>query len=181
MYLVKLMKIDLRWLKDEVSYLELEESPSASGGLGLKAEGVEFFSPVRLKLRVLKSGENYIGGGEIKTEVNYECSRCLKKCSQALKSEIKFLLKEGKNQIILESEEMENQIQSGSFFNIDDLVRESLILSLPLKPLCSEDCKGLCPVCGIDLNLSTCECKKDMIDPRWEELKDLRLKNKSKK
>ena len=172
------MKIELRSLKDEVSYLEFEESPVS---VGLKAEGVEFFCPVRLKLRVLKSGKNYIGEGMIKTEVNFECSRCLKKITRGLDSELKFLLKEEKDMIILESNEGENQIQKGNFFDIDSLVRESLILSLPLKPLCSADCKGLCSVCGVDLNISTCECKKEVADPRWEKLKDLKLENRSKK
>jgi len=172
------MKIELRSLKDEVNYIDFEEPPDS---FGLKVEGVEFFCPVRLKLRVLKSGKNYIGGGRIKTEVNFECSRCLKKITRALESELKFLLKEEKNQIILESNEGENRIQKGNSFNIDSLVRESLILSLPLKPLCSADCKGLCSICGADLNLSTCGCKKEVVDPRWEKLKDLKLENKSKK
>lgn len=172
------MKIELRSLKDEKNFLDLEESPDS---LGLEAERMQFSSPVVLKLMVLKSGENYLGEGEVKTEVGFECSRCLKKYIQAVKSEIKFLLKEEKEQMILESEEGEDQIQSGSFFNLDDLVRENLILSLPLKPLCSEDCKGLCPICGVNLNLSTCECKREAIDPRWEKLKKLKLENKSKK
>lgn len=172
------MKIELRSLKDEKNFLDFEESPDS---LGLEAEGMDFSSPVVLKLMVRKSGENYIGEGEVKTEVGFECSRCLRKYTQAVKSEIKFLLKEEKEQIILESEEGEDQIQKGSFFNLDKLVRENLILSLPLKPLCSEDCKGLCPVCGVNLNLFTCECKREMIDPRWEKLKKLKLENKSKK
>ena len=174
------MKIDLRSLRDEVNYLELEESPSTSGGLKLEAEGVEFLYPVKLNLKLLKSGKNYIGKGEIETKINIECSRCLKKFTQILKSEIGFLLKEEKDQLMLEAEDRENQVQPGSIFKLDDLVRESLVLSLPLKPLCSEDCKGFCPVCGIDLNLSNCKCKKDTIDPRWEKLKDLKLGEKNK-
>jgi uncharacterized protein len=174
------MKIELRSLKEEVNYLELEESPSTSGGLRLEAEGVEFSCPVKLNLKLLKSGKNYIGRGEIETKINLECSRCLKIFTQILKSEIRFFLKEEKDQLILEAEDRESQIRPGSFFKLDDLVRESLILSLPFKPLCTEECKGLCPVCGIDLNLSTCKCKKDLIDPRWEKLKDLKLGEKNK-
>jgi uncharacterized protein len=67
---------------------------------------------------------------------------------------------------------------SSAFFEIDDLVREAVILSVPAKPLCSENCKGLCPVCGTDLNRSTCSCAKKDIDPRWDQLKGL-LKKKS--
>ena len=94
------MKIDLRSLKDEVNYLELEESPSTSGGLKLEAGGVEFLYPVKLNLKLLKSGKNYIGKGEIETKINIECSRCLKKFTQNLKSEIGFLLKEEKDPFV---------------------------------------------------------------------------------
>ena len=53
---------------------------------------------------------------------------------------------------------------SSSFFEIGDLVREAVILALPLKPLCSGDCKGLCPVCGADLNRSQCDCVREKTD-----------------
>jgi uncharacterized protein len=62
---------------------------------------------------------------------------------------------------------------SSAFFEIDDLVREVIILAVPLKPLCSEDCKGLCPICGTDLNRSQCSCVKKETDPRWDKLKGL--------
>jgi uncharacterized protein len=62
---------------------------------------------------------------------------------------------------------------SSGFLQIDNMVRESILLTLPLKPLCREDCKGLCPICGIDLNKSVCSCVKRETDPRWEKLKGL--------
>ncbi len=55
-------------------------------------------------------------------------------------------------------------------FNLDELVREDVLLSIPTKILCREDCKGLCPYCGADLNKGECGCKKP-VDPRLEELK----------
>jgi uncharacterized protein len=66
---------------------------------------------------------------------------------------------------------------SSSYFVLDDLVREAIILSLPLKPLCSEECKGLCPICGTDLNKSHCHCVIEKTDPRWDMLKGLLKKN----
>jgi uncharacterized protein len=169
------MKIDLKSLRDEVNYLNLE---GTADSLGLKIEWVEFPHPVKVNLRVLRSGKNYIGEGKVETVALFECSRCLKEYSQTLKADIRFLLKEEKDQIILESDDRENQVQTGNFFKLDDLVRESLILSIPLKSLCQEDCKGLCPTCGTDLNVTTCECKKEQIDPRWEKLRDLKTEKK---
>jgi len=169
------MKIDLKSLRDEVNYLDLE---GTADSLGLKVEWVEFPNPIKVNLRVLRSGKNYIGEGKVETVALFECSRCLKKYSQTLKADVRFLLKEEKDQIILESEERENQVLSGNFFKLDDLVRESLILSIPLKSLCKENCKGLCPTCGTDLNVTTCECKKEQIDPRWEKLRNLKTEKK---
>lgn len=57
-------------------------------------------------------------------------------------------------------------------------IRDYAILALPMKKLCLEDCKGLCPNCGKNLNEASCNCKNEKIDPRWEPLQKLKLKNK---
>jgi uncharacterized protein len=56
-------------------------------------------------------------------------------------------------------------------------MREQFYLALPMKPLCSEACHGLCPVCGTNLNRGTCDCKRDWDDPRLAPLRELRSKN----
>jgi uncharacterized protein len=57
-------------------------------------------------------------------------------------------------------------------------MQEQFYLSLPMKPLCSEDCKGLCPVCGTNLNRDTCNCRRDWDDPRFAALKNLQSNKK---
>jgi uncharacterized protein len=57
-------------------------------------------------------------------------------------------------------------------------MQEQFYLSLPMKPLCSEDCQGLCPVCGTNLNRDTCDCRRDWDDPRFAALKNLRSDKK---
>src|SRR5690348_2067676 len=59
--------------------------------------------------------------------------------------------------------------------DLEPLARESLILDLPLAPVCSEDCRGLCPTCGADLNQGDCDCPPADLDPRWGALDVLRL------
>jgi uncharacterized protein len=61
--------------------------------------------------------------------------------------------------------------------NIGEDVRDYALLALPMKKLCSEDCKGLCPKCGKNLNDGSCNCKDEKIDSRWEPLQKLKLKN----
>ena len=64
-------------------------------------------------------------------------------------------------------------ILDGNFVNLTELVRQLLVLNLPSRSLCSPDCKGLCPQCGADLNITTCECQRQVTDPRLAPLAEL--------
>jgi uncharacterized protein len=75
----------------------------------------------------------------------------------------------------LESEDLNVSILDGPGIDLDQLVREQVLLAKPAQILCSEDCRGLCPVCGADRNTSFCECEAQQVDSRWEKLKDLRF------
>jgi uncharacterized protein len=173
------MKIEFKkGLEDWSETLKLEESPEA---LELCAEGASFDHPVKVDLLVSKSGDQLICRGKVNTSVRLECSRCLSVYDEPLISSLDFVVDFGESAQEYRSEEEDNYFvadPSSDSFQIDNLVRETIILALPLKPLCSEDCKGLCPICGTDLNTSQCCCVKEETDPRWEKLKGL-LDNKS--
>ena len=74
----------------------------------------------------------------------------------------------------LEADDLAVSVFDGEVIDIDELLREQVILALPSRALCREDCKGLCPVCGIDKNLKDCECESHPVDPRWTALNGLR-------
>jgi uncharacterized protein len=74
-----------------------------------------------------------------------------------------------------EPERAEEDVYTGKVIDLDPLVREQLVLSLPAYPVCRDDCKGLCPVCGGDLNERECGCDRHVPDPRWAKLKNLKL------
>jgi uncharacterized protein len=74
----------------------------------------------------------------------------------------------------LKSAELDTVFYSDDLIETDDLLREQLILNLPMKPLCSPDCKGFCPRCGADLNISGCGCETKETDSRFEVLKQLK-------
>lgn len=61
--------------------------------------------------------------------------------------------------------------------DLTEVLRQAIILSMPLTPLCREDCKGLCPICGINKNYETCDCQEEEIDPRWASLSILLKSN----
>jgi uncharacterized protein len=165
------MKIDLKDLEEDSSSLSFRTAP---GELELGFEGADFAEPVEVELNIRKSGDSYFCTGVARTETNLECSRCLELYSHPLKAKLDFLVKLGKEIIEIEYPDQAGQIvsQGKQFVAIDNLVKEAILLNLPFKPLCSEECRGLCSVCGVNLNVSSCRCKKEKLDPRWEKLKD---------
>ncbi len=172
------MKIELRRASEDFSQRqELKASPEA---LKLEAEGVTFEDPVQVDLTLTKNQEQLICRGKTTARVRLECSRCLAEYRASLRSDLAFVIDLGENSDQVDSEEEGYFLADpgATDFEIDDLVREAVLLSLPLKPLCSEECKGLCPSCGTDLNRSRCSCARESVDPRWDQLRGL-LKNKS--
>lgn len=104
----------------------------------------------------------------INTELTLQCSRCIEKFSYPLEFEIheKFSNDPG--------DEDDNIIFTDSDkIDITEVIENNIIITLPMKRLCSEDCKGLCQHCGRNLNVDTCNCDNKDIDPRLAKLKDL--------
>jgi uncharacterized protein len=165
------MKIRITELKEDVNKLRLQANPE---DLDLQNQEADFNSPIVCDLTCSKSQNKFFCQGELSTKVNFECARCLVVFSYDLKTRFDFILDVKDNQVELsaEGEDFETKVAYGDDLDIGHLVREALLLALPLKPLCSLDCKGLCPVCGTDLNTSSCDCHDKRSDPRWEKLKD---------
>jgi uncharacterized protein len=171
------MKIELkRTAEDFCQKVHLEE---AADTLKLQAEEVKFVKSVKVDLLISKSKDQLICRGEITAPVVLECSRCLLEYELDLTSNLSFVidLVGIPNQIDSEDDSYFLADPSQASFVIDDLVREAIIVSLPLKPLCTEACRGLCPVCGTDLNKSECHCVIEKADPRWDKLKGILQKD----
>ena len=73
--------------------------------------------------------------------------------------------------------DLDEEAFEGHRIDLRNSVREHLLLGLPITELCREDCKGLCPTCGQNLNDATCDCRPDPVDLRWQRLKELKLEN----
>lgn len=126
--------------------------------LDLKSDGVEFNDPINIDIFANKAGNTILIGGKLKTKIGLICSRCLKKIEQPLEN-VDFNI---------------NRDTTGEKeIDITDNIREEIIVMLPTKPLCNEQCKGLCPNCGQDLNKKECVCKKTKTDIRWGGLNGL--------
>ncbi|MBP2650131.1 MAG: hypothetical protein H6Q74_956 [Firmicutes bacterium] len=121
---------------------------------------------VEVEGKVCNTGACLALTGEIHAKANRVCHRCLKEFSAAIVTSFS----ENWQQADGDSEVIRYQ---GDELDISELVRESLVLAEPLKNLCSEMCRGLCPTCGADLNHAKCNCVRDEIDPRLAALQKL--------
>lgn len=146
--------------------------------LSLISKAVSIISPVKGELRIDKLGAEVLIKGYTSTEIELTCSRCLNNFKKEVNLDIAITyhpLSELKRDEVYElhDDEMEVDFYSGDEIDIDNLIEEEIILSIPMKPLCSEECKGLCPKCGVDLNIASCGCSDQVIDERFEILKKL--------
>jgi uncharacterized protein len=106
------------------------------------------------------------------------CARCLEPVPQSLAGSFDLLFRPqavdaetGERAISPDETEIGYYEESGLL--LEDVVREQVLLSLPPRTLCTEDCKGLCPRCGQNLNLAPCTCDSTPADPRWNALQGL--------
>ncbi len=129
-------------------------------------ENISFSSPINVKGSIERNDNVFLIRGEVQTEVILQCSRCLRT--------VKYPLSTAFSQMYSETGEGEDVLPiRGDRIDLNVPVKESILLELPIKVLCSEDCKGLCPICGGDRNTTQCDCRHEGIDPRMEKLKKL--------
>ncbi len=166
------MKLDFRQFKSEGGELGFSE---LAQDLELSAEGFEFPEPIEVVVTVNKSGDEIIVQGRASTTVEMECARCLDIFEMEVNPKIQFVIQllDASQPEFTGDDDFVILPKSTGEFDISDRVRESIILELPLKPLCYEGCRGLCPMCGVNLNETECDCTPDKTDERWDSLKQL--------
>jgi uncharacterized protein len=109
-------------------------------------------------------------------KVKYECDRCGTEFKSSLKSNYKMIYLMNEKPEETDSINVSYLNRDADKIDIKSDVREFALLSIPMKKLCKEDCKGLCYKCGKDLNKEQCTCTTEEIDPRWKPLMNLKDK-----
>jgi len=117
--------------------------------------------------------------GELATRLETSCARCLEPVEQEVARKFDLLYRpQGSDaraeELSVTDAEAEIGYYQGEGVELNDVLREQVLLALPLKMLCREDCRGLCPQCGQNLNATQCSCSSEVEDPRWEALKDIK-------
>jgi uncharacterized protein len=178
------MRIHVADIPEEGTVLEMDTPSHNFPELKqLEADGeCRFESDIHVRLEIRKVAGIVEVEGRIETKTSATCSRCLAAFETPLRHHfaVDFLSQlpepdAGQTEIALSAEDLGLIYYTGDTIDFHDAIQEQVILSLPLRPLCREDCKGLCHTCGGNLNEKECGCgHSGAIDPRFAVLKNLK-------
>ena len=146
--------------------------------LGSFDERVRVVAPVDVKGKVRLAGPEVFVSGHIETRAQVECDRCLKQVELPVNADFDLEYITGAEYESSAAAELTEELMAVSVFDgetidVDEIVKEQILLAVPTRVVCQPDCKGICPVCGIDKNTSDCDCETNEVDPRWAALKNL--------
>ncbi len=173
------MNINISNLSEGIHQYEFEEDPS---GIELDER---FSKPVAVKVELERRRRQLFLTGHVKTSGKFVCDRCLSDFSKDISVDYRmayvYEIKGSDGVGRAENPEAGDEVtviqESANEIDIAEDVREYILLSVPMKLLCREDCAGLCGKCGANLNNGPCNCAKDEADPRWDKLKQIMNKN----
>jgi uncharacterized protein len=138
---------------------------------------------LRADLRLLRAGYDVHMSGRMTGEVVLRCGRCLEAAPTTIDTEVNMTYVPAGEEPTSDEKELEISDDmvdvkpyEGDAIDLEETLREELLLALPYAPLCREDCKGLCPRCGKELNDGACTCPPEPpVEDRWSELKGVKL------
>ena len=144
---------------------------SIEADIAVLDEDLELRRPLSGRVHLLRTDAGILVQGRVQTEIEVFCSRCLTRFALPLEATLEEefrprvdIATRRKTQGDVEDSAL--VIDEHHILDLWELIRQQLLLALPLHPLCRPDCAGLCPQCGKNLNEGPCECTKEM-DPRW--------------
>jgi uncharacterized protein len=141
----------------------LEVNPADFEGLALKFKG-----PVAVRGKVTNTGSGFLLEAELNLDYQADCDRCLAETHQTQKIDIKEEFVSGRD---ISDETVYGFC--GDLINLTECLRDQIILALPMKFLCSPECRGFCPKCGKNLNVEVCNCSEETMNHQFELVKNL--------
>lgn len=174
---VRAMLYDLSRLRADRDRIDRRYEP---GAFTVKDDEFRLVGPVTLGADVHKDARKVRLAGRVTATLECDCSRCLEPFAVPVDAAFDEMFLPSDANTAGGSEEVREDDMGVSFYKDDvldlgELMREQFYLALPMKPLCQDDCKGLCPICGINWNRETCQCKSEWVDPRMEALRKLKI------
>ncbi len=175
-------------IPDEGLDLDFESKPAQ---INLKESEFRVSGLIHSRIRVEKAEETIILEGKTRGQLDLQCVRCIKPVAHPLDVSFRVFLeplseapsphsgqeKEAKE---VRGGELDHQFLSGDKILMDEVIREQVMLGVPAYPVCRDECRGLCPVCGINRNELTCSCPTQEEEPSMNRLQE-QLKKLNKK
>jgi len=147
--------------------------------LGEEREDFTLVAPVDLSFDISQDKDKFRLVGQVQTTLELPCSRCLE--SYTLPVNAAFDLRyhprtenSGEGEREVEEDDLTTAFYDNEEIDLGQLMHEQFYLALPMKPLCKDNCRGLCPECGTNLNRGTCACPRAWEDPRLAVLRKLK-------
>ena len=173
-----MLSLNLRKIRTAQERFDQTYSPEQFG----QEEDFRVVEPIALAFDIFKDKQQFRLAGRVRTTLELPCGRCLE--PYLLPVDQAFDLRyqphaqnTGEGEREIEEDDLTTAFYEDDAIDLGQLMREQFYLALPMKPLCAADCKGLCPVCGTNLNRGTCDCNRNWQDPRLAALNELRIKN----
>lgn len=144
---------------------------------------IEILSPVSCRVQLHKVAQMIDVSGSAEVQVRMPCSRCLEgqlfdlniDFHQSYVEELPQVNDEDGKEVEISAEEMGLELFDGETIDLNDEIQQQIVLAIPLRPLCSEQCKGLCATCGANLNTGECGCGGDNISMHFAALRDFKV------
>ncbi len=170
------MKVSLQDIPEGGLSLEIEE--------GLVGSDLTFLEPVRGALEIRLHKKKVIISGRLTTSLSLNCARCLKDYSFPVETGVSIYAHTEEVTERASGDDDDGGVEGpegahieGGEIDVTGILFEYIALEIPIKQLCSEECKGFCPKCGVDQNVSPCTCNDEKpVDPRFAKLIDFKIK-----
>jgi uncharacterized protein len=175
------MLLDLSHIRQAETEVRRRLAPEDFAG---RDHAFRIASPVDLAMTVHKDDDRFRLVGTLTATIEQGCSRCLEAFTILMQAPFDLRYLPQSANVGDEEREVEEDDLAASFYRDDaidlgQLIEEQVYLALPMKPLCRADCQGLCPQCGVNRNLETCNCQARWEDPRLAGLKALITERKN--
>jgi uncharacterized protein len=170
--------VDLKDLSEKVSL----QGTFEAGAINFAGENLRQIGPLQWNATAERVGEEIRIAGLLDTAVELGCSRCLEPAKIEVHRNFDLFFRESdenmydEDEVELSEEDTRTAFFSGTQLAIGDILREQVLLALPMKALCKVDCKGLCPGCGTNRNLNSCNCSDENFSPTMEKLLEIKRK-----
>ena len=175
------MLLDLTRYRQPTAHFSRSFQPSE---LGTEGDVYKVVEPVDLSFEINNDKDRFRLIGDVRTTLELGCSRCAEAFRLPVDSHFDLRywpIADASTEADAEigDDDLETSYYSDDQIDLNELMREQFYLALPMKPLCREDCRGLCPQCGTNLNTGACGCTPTWEDPRFAALKALQTRQDS--